>query len=153
MTIVELLGKERFYYEINGVSYKNKCVRLFDTEIFEEDFAIHVKRNGKTKVICENVGVWTIFEGNHIILTHDINNRSNDFRIVVFEGNTIISGGVSPDGYLYYFEKNMLLKEIPFSEETIIVKTFDFIPDTVEYDDCICILSKDGKNIIKQDYI
>lgn len=155
MTIIELLGEKRFFYEIDGITYRQKSVKLpGDYEIFEEDFNLYVKHNGKTNLICEGVGAWTIFRAINIILSYDMNHRKNDFRVIDFDGNTVMTGGISPDGYLYYFEDNLMLKEKPFPVETQVVKEFDFVPSTVEYDnDVIYIWPEDSNDFIKQDYI
>ncbi|MBR3921452.1 MAG: hypothetical protein IKJ47_05915 [Oscillospiraceae bacterium] len=155
MTIIDLLGEKRFFYEIDGITYRQKSVKLpGDYEIFEEDFNLYVKHNRKTNLICEGVGAWTIFRAINIILSYDMNHRKNDFRVIDFDGNTVMTGGVSPDGYLYYFEDNLMLKEKPFPVETQVVKKFDFVPSTVEYDnDVIYIWPEDSNDFIKQDYI
>lgn len=155
MTIIDLLGEKRFFYEIDGITYRQKSVKLpGDYEIFEEDFNLYVKHNGETNLICEGVGAWTIFRAINIILSYDMNHRKNDFRVIDFDGNTVMAGGISPDGYLYYFEDNLMLKEKPFPVETQVVKEFDFVPSTVEYDnDVIYIWPEDSNDFIKQDYI
>lgn len=148
MTLIELFGKDKFYRNIDGLSIKIKHAEISKGEFYEQDgqlFFIH--DNGEEECLCHEVGAWMIYNDDSIIFTWDMNNKSDDFCIMNFEGAILSRGIISSDGRLVFVEDDIVYAQKPFSSEKEIIFGLDCVPDDYEFYENEIRFIKDDKVI------